>query len=59
VHGGCGAGEVIDLVDLDVKREGHVMAEDFEPRVSEKLLDVAAAAGEEVVNADDLMTLIE
>ena len=37
------AGEVVDLVDLDVEREGHVVAHQLEARVAEQVRDVALA----------------
>ena len=36
------AGEVVDLVDLDVEREGHVVAHQLEARVAEQMRDVVA-----------------
>ena len=36
------AGEVVDLVDLDIEREGHVVAHQLEARMCQQVRDVAA-----------------
>ena len=36
----CRAGEVIDLIDLDVQRQGYVMAKKLEIRVREEVRDL-------------------
>ena len=53
------AGEVVDFVDLDIEREGHVVAHQLEARVVEQMRDVALGAGEEVVDADDVVAAFE
>ena len=53
------AGEVEDLVDLDVEREGHVVAHQLEARVAEQVRDVALGAGEEVVDAQHVVALLD
>ena len=45
------AGEVIDLVDFHEERMRDVVAEKLEALVIEQVLDVAARAGEEIVDA--------
>jgi hypothetical protein len=50
------ASEVIDRVHFDVEREADVVAHELEIEVGQQVLDIAAAAGEEVVDAKDLMT---
>ena len=37
------AGEIVDLVDLDVERERHVVADQLEMLVVEQMLDVVVA----------------
>jgi hypothetical protein len=49
------AGEVVDLVDLHVEREGHVVAHQLEVRVVEQVGDVVLGAGEEVVDAEHIV----
>jgi hypothetical protein len=49
VHGRGRAGQVVDLVDLDVQRDRHVVPHQLEARVVEQVLDVVLGAGEEVV----------
>ena len=48
------AGEIEDLVDLDIEREGHVVADQLEALVIQQMLDVAARAAEEIIDADDV-----
>ena len=50
-------GEVIDLIDLDVERERHVVPHQFEMLVVEKMLDVLPGAG--VVGAEDIAAFRE
>src|SRR5581483_784129 len=52
-------GEIVDLVDLDVVREGHVMAHKLEALVSDQVLDIAPRAGEEIVEAKHLVAGLE
>ena len=55
VDGRGRAGEIVDLVDLDLKGEGHIVAHQLEIAVFEKRRNVAASAGEEIVDAEDLV----
>ena len=48
------AGEIVDLVDLHIEREGDVVADQFEVLVVKEMLDIAARAGEEIVDADNV-----
>jgi hypothetical protein len=51
------AGEVVDLVHLDVEREGHVVTNQLEQRVAHQVGDVALGAGEEIVDAEHVMAI--
>ncbi len=53
------AGQVVDLVHLHVKGEGDVVAHQLEVGVVEQVGDVVLGAGEEVINADDVMAVGE
>ena len=53
------AGQVVDLVDLDVEREGHVVAHQLEHRVAHQVGDVALGAGEVVVDAQHVVAVGE
>lgn len=53
------AGEIVDLIDLDIERKGHVMAHEFEARIAVEMVDVAPRAGEQIVRAQHLMPLAE
>jgi hypothetical protein len=57
VDGARGASQVVDLVDFHIKRERHVVADDLEARIGNEMRDVPAAAGEEIVDADDFVAL--
>jgi hypothetical protein len=54
VNGRGRASEVIDLVDLDVKRKGHVMAHQLEMRRAQKARNVVFGASEEVIDAENV-----
>lgn len=55
MDGRGGAGEVVDLVDLHIEREGHVMAHQLKTLVVEKMFDIPPGAGEEIVDAQHFM----
>jgi hypothetical protein len=59
VDGRGGAGQVVDLVHLEVERMGHVVADQFEVGLIEQVVDVGLLAGEEVVEADDVVALLD
>ncbi len=54
-----GAGEVVDLIDLELERINHVVPHEFEPRMRQQMGDVVLAAGEQVVETDDLMAVAQ
>ena len=47
-----GAGQIVDLVDLDIERKRHVVAQQLEAMVIEDAVDIAPRAGEEIIGAD-------
>src|SRR5882757_7188176 len=53
------ASEIVDLVDLDIERKGHVVAHDLEGGLAEQWFDVAARTCEIVVDAENLALLLE
>jgi hypothetical protein len=57
MDGGRRAGQVIHLVHLQGDRLGDVVPDQLEPMIVQEVLDVGAAAGEEVVQAHHLVTL--
>ena len=59
VDGRGRTGEIVDLVDLEIDREGHVVADQFEVLVVEQMLDIGARAGEKIVEADDVGALVQ
>jgi len=50
-----GTGEVVNLIDLDVERKGHVVPQQFEPRVAHEMRNVRLAAGEEIIDAQNFV----
>ena len=54
-----GAGQVVDLVDLQQDRQRHVVANQLEVRPAEQMGDVRLLAGEEVVEADHVVPLLD
>ena len=57
VDGRSRAGEIVDLVHLDIERKGHVVTNELEARVAEQMRDVGLGAGEEIVDANDIVAL--
>ena len=49
------AGQIVDLVDLHIERKGHVVPHQLEAWVVEQMRDVGASAGEEIVDAQDVI----
>ena len=56
---GCGAGEIVDLVDLKFERVDNIVANQFEARIGEQVRNVDSTTGEEVIEADDFLTFVE
>ena len=50
-----GAGQIVDLVDLEEDRHRHVVADQLEVRPAEQVGDVRLLAGEEIVQADHVV----
>jgi hypothetical protein len=59
VNRGRRAGEIVNFIDLEIKREGDVMSKQLEAWVTDEMLDIALASREEVVEADDFMPVGE
>src|SRR5262249_47549483 len=59
VNGRGRAGEVVDLVDLDIERKRHVVTHELEVVVIEQMLDIALRAGEEIIDANDVGAIRE
>ena len=55
----CGAGEVINLIYLKKDRQGDVVTDDFEERIADEVFDVFLVAREKVVEADDVIALVD
>jgi hypothetical protein len=59
VHGRSGAGEVVDLINLQLKRVNNIVAHELEIRVVEQVLDIRLTPSKEVVHTDDFVPLKE
>ena len=56
MNGGGGAGQVVDAVNLKQDRLGYIMADKLEAMIVHQMNDVVFTAGEEVVQADDVIS---
>ena len=54
-----GASEIIDLIDLEQDRLGHIVTDELEIVVVQQMRDVLFAAGKEIVETDDLVAFIK
>jgi hypothetical protein len=45
--------EIVNLIDFDIKRQGDVVPDQFEMRMTDQVFDVASCPGEEIVDAED------
>jgi hypothetical protein len=48
------ARKVVDLIDLNVEREGHVMPDHFKVGMQQEVLNIILGSGEVIVDAQDL-----
>jgi hypothetical protein len=49
------ASEIVNFVDLDIKRESHVVPNQFKIRIPNQVCDVVFATGKEIVNAQNVI----
>ena len=54
-----GAGEIVDFVDLDIERQGHVVAHELELRMAGEMRDIVLGAGEQIVDAQHVVPAAE
>ena len=52
-------GQVVDLIHLDIKRKGDIMANQFEIRETEKMGYVAFVAGKKVIQTNNVIALFD
>jgi hypothetical protein len=53
------AGEIVDLVDLNIKRPGYVVPHELELRMVAVVEEVVAGTGEEIIDAQHLVPALE
>jgi hypothetical protein len=51
------AGKIVNFIDFQIERKGHVVAHEFETRMPDQALNVLLGAGEEVVGANDIVAI--
>ncbi len=51
------AGQVVNLVDLDIERERHIVTQQLKATMLQQMLYVTACATKEIVGADDVGAL--
>jgi hypothetical protein len=56
VYRTCRTGEIVYLIHFDKKRKSHIVPDKLETRLIQQMVDVAAAAGVEVIDTDDLIS---
>jgi hypothetical protein len=54
-----GTGQVVDFVDFDVQGKGDIVPQQFKARVCAQMFNVVLGSCEEIVHADDLITVGE
>ena len=59
VNWGRRAGQVVDLIHLDIKRKGDIMANQFEIREIKKMGYVTFVAGKKVIQTNDVIALFD
>ena len=51
--------QIVNLIGLDIERKGHIVADQIEAMVVDDAIDVAAGAGEKVIDTDDIGAVLE
>lgn len=59
MDGGGGAGQIVDLIGLKIKRKRYIVPDDFKTMMIEHALDVTTRPGEIIIDADDIGALLE
>jgi len=55
----CRTGQVVDLIDLHIKREGNVMAKELKIRIPYQVGDISLGSREEIVDTEDIVSVLE
>jgi hypothetical protein len=55
----CGTGQVVDRIDLHIKRKGDVVAKELEIRISHQMGDISLGSRVEIVDTEDIVSVLE
>jgi len=55
----CWTGQVVDFIDLYIKRERDIVAHQLEMRVFKQIDDVVLAASKEVIDTDNIVAFVK
>ena len=55
----CRTSQIVDLIRLDIERQRHIVTYQIEAVVIDHAIDIAARAGEIIVDADDVGPIFE
>lgn len=59
MDGRCRAGQIVNLVAFYIKRESHIVAQEFKMGVIQKMGDIVFASGEKIIDAQYIMTFTD
>jgi hypothetical protein len=51
--------QVVDLIDLHIKREGNVVANEFKKRIPYQRSDISLGPRVEIVDTEDIVSILE
>jgi hypothetical protein len=55
----CRAGQIVDLIHLDIEGKGHIMTKQIKSRVIEEVRDMRSGTRVKVVHAKGFMSLVK
>jgi hypothetical protein len=55
----CRTRQIVYFITFNVKRESHIVADEFKPGIVQKFINIAFGTGKEVVNTDNFIALRE
>src|SRR5262249_34988305 len=58
-NGRCRACQIVDLINLNIERERHVVTHQLESLAVEQVFDISSGSGKEIVDADHIGTVLK